>query len=447
MVAKKVNCKLKLILILSIFLPFALHSEELADVLRDAYSFYPDIEKSKTELKISEKDLTISKTDFLPSLDFSATQGRKITKSNPDTSRINDSAFNPSTFDIDLSQPLGYSKAINLKQARNKLSIARLSFYATTQDVLFKASKAYYTVLKDHFLLDVAKRNEENLITKLEATEKRFEFRDVTKTDVFQAKARLAGAVSERIEAENNLEISISDFKSVVGREPNIKWFDNSDDTQVVESNPKDWSKFGKMPSIPSSLDNSIETGLKKNPDYRKLLIQLTNSKLDIKKNNLNFAPEFSVSGSVGKSLDSSRTVERTDSFSVTGKVTLPLFNKGHNILNLEKSKDTALTIIKSIETKKLDLTFQIKSAWKKIESSKSSIESLEVSVESNVMAVEGVTKEASVGTRTTLEILDAQKDLTSAESNLVNAQYQLIISSFELLKLCGILNFENLGI
>ena len=67
------------------------------------------------------------------------------------------------------------------------------------------------------------------------------------------------------------------------------------------------------------------------------------------------------------------------------------------------------------------------------------------VSVESNLMAVEGVTKEASVGTRTTLEILDAQKELTDSESNLVNAQFQLIISSFELLKLCGILNFETI--
>ena len=138
--------------------------------------------------------------------------------------------------------------------------------------------------------------------------------------------------------------------------------------------------------------------------------------------------------------------MERTDSYSVTAQVTVPIFNKGHNILNLEKSKDSAMTVIKSIETKKLDLTFQIKSAWKKIESTKSSIDSLKVSVESNLMAVEGVTKEAGVGTRTTLNILDAEKELTQSESNLVNAQYQLIISSFELLKLCGILNFQNLG-
>ena len=427
-----------------IIIPIFLKSEELKDVLKDAYNFYPDIEKSRTELNISEKDLKISKTDFLPSIDFSATQGRKITKNNPDTSNVNDNAFNPSTFDIDLSQPLGYTKALNYQQAKNKLTIAKLSFYSTIQDVLFKASKAYYTVLKDYFLLDVSKRNEDNLIQKLQATEKRFEFKDVTKTDVFQAKARLAQATSKRIEAENNLEISISDFKTVVGREPNVNWYD-SDETKIIESNPKDWSKFGKLPNLPNSLENSIKTGLTKNPDYQKLQLQLQNSKIDIKKNTLNFAPEFSLSGSVGKSLDSSRTVERTDSFSVTAEVSVPIFNKGHNYLNREKSKDSALTIIKSLETKKLDLMFQIKSSWKKIESTKSSIESLGISVESNLMAVEGVTKEAGVGTRTTLEILDAQKDLTDAESNLVNAQYQLIISSFELLKLCGILNFKEL--
>ena len=314
------------------------------------------------------------------------------------------------------------------------------------QNVLFRASKAYYTVLKDYFLLDVSKKNEENLIKKLEATEKRFEFRDITKTDVFQAKARLAGATSKRIEAENNLDISISDFETVVGRKPDINWFE-SEKTKVISSNPKDWSKFGELPKIPSTLEQSIDTGLRKNPDYVQTLIQYENAKFDIKKSNLNFTPEFSLSGSVGKSLNSSRTVERKDSYSVTAEFSVPIFNKGHNILNLEKSKNSAVSSMKSMETKKLDLIFQIQSAWKKIESTKSSITSLEVSVESNLMAVEGVSKEAGVGTRTTLEILDAEKEVTQSESDLVNAQYQLIISSFELLKLCGLLNFSYLEI
>ena len=46
---------------------------------------------------------------------------------------------------------------------------------------------------------------------------------------MFQAKARLAEAISKRIEAENNLEISVSDFKKIVGRDPKINWFESNE--------------------------------------------------------------------------------------------------------------------------------------------------------------------------------------------------------------------------
>ena len=434
-----------LLLFLMLFTTFS-EAEELSDVLRDAYNYFPDIKKSKKDLENAKRDLQISKTDFLPSLEFSSSQGRNISRSFPDTSSRGDTTLSPTTFDIDLTQPLSYAKMVTLKQSRNNLKISQLKDQSVTQSVLLRASKAYYTVLKNYFLLDVSKKNEENLIKKLEATEKRFEFRDVTKTDVFQAKARLAEATSKRIEAENNLDISISDFKAVVGRDPKIKWFD-SDDEKITAANPKDWSKFGEIPEIPLSLKESIEIGLKNNPDFIQLKYAYENSKFDIKKSRLNFAPEFSVSGSVGKSLKSSRTLERKDSYEVTASLSLPIFNKGHNFYNLEKSKNSAISSFKSLESKKLDLIFQIQSTWKKIESTKSSIGSLELSVESNVMAVEGGTKEAGVGTRTTLNILDAEKELTQSESNLVNAQFQLIVSSFDLLNQCGLLNFQYLGL
>ncbi len=436
----------KILLLIFLINPVVVLSEELRDVLKDAYDYFPDIQKSKKDLENAKRDLQISRTDFLPSLDFSSSQGRNISRSFPDTSNYGDTTISPTTFDVDLSQPLSYGKVINFKQSKNKLKISTLKDESVTQNVLLRASKAYYTVLKDYFLLDVSKKNEENLIKKLEATEKRFEFRDVTRTDVFQAKARLAEATSKRIESENNLDISISDFRTVVGRDPNVNWFD-SEDTVITNANPKDWSKFGDLPKIPSTLEESLEIGLKNNPEYIQLQYEYENSKFNIKKSRLSFAPELSVSGSVGKSLKSSRTLERKDSYEVTASLSVPIFNKGHNFYNLEKSKNSAISSFKSLESKKLDLIFQIQSSWKKIESTKSSIGSLELSVESNVMAVDGVTKEAGVGTRTTLNILDAEKELTQSESNLVNAQYQLIVSSFELLKLCGLLNFKYLDL
>ena len=56
---------------------------------------------------------------FLPSLEFSASQGRNLSKSFPDTSKFNFTGVNPTSFDIDITQPLSYTKVINLKQARN----------------------------------------------------------------------------------------------------------------------------------------------------------------------------------------------------------------------------------------------------------------------------------------------------------------------------------------
>ncbi len=419
-------------------------AENLKDVLVDTFNNYPDISKSKIELLNKKKDLSKSKTDFFPSIDFSMSQGRSITQSFPDTSNHNINELNPSTIDIDVSQPLGATKYLNLKSSENNLKAQEYSNKSVIQDILLRASKAYYTLLKERFLLDVALKNEKNLIQKFDATEKRFDFKDVTKTDVFQAKARLAEATSKRIEAENNLEIAISEFIAVVGREPKINWY-SANGEPITKSNPLDWSKFGKLPEIPISLEESIKLAMEKNPDLNKLKFELKNTELDIKKSTLTFFPEFSISASYGRSLRSTRTINKKDTYELTADVTVPLFNKGHNFIDLEKSKNSALAIQKSLESKKINLKHEIQSAWKKIESLKSSIKSLEVSVESNIVALEGVAKEAGVGTRTTLNILDAEKELTQAEANLVNSRFQLITSSFDLLKSCGLITLNDL--
>ena len=93
------------------------------------------------------------------------------------------------------------------------------------------------------------------------------------------------------------------------------------------------------FPKIPETLEESINIGLKNNPDYNQLKYEFENSKFDVRKSKLNFAPELSLSGSVGKALKSSRTIERKDSYEVTAEFSVPIFNKGHNFLNLEKSK------------------------------------------------------------------------------------------------------------
>lgn len=443
-----VMLKLKLFLIISIvfFSYESLYSETLKQTLIDSYKYYPDINKSKIDLTNKQKDLSISKTDFLPSIDLSMSRGRSLTRSSPDTSNFNYNELNPTTLDVDISQPLGATKYLNLKKAQNSLKAGKFNDQSVIQGILHRATLAFYTVLKDRFLLDVALKNENNLKIKFEATEKRFDFKDVTKTDVFQAKARLADAQSKTIEARNNLDIAVSEYIAVVGREPDINWYEPGE-KKITSSNPKDWSKFGEMPNTPSSMNEAVEYAIQNNPEINKLRYDLENALIGIQTSQLDFLPEFSISGSYGKSMESARTINRKETYEITADVTIPIFNKGHNFYKLEKSKNTSLALQESLNSKKINLTHDVQSSWKKMESLKSSILSLEQSVKSNEIALEGVTKEAGVGQRTTLNILDAEKELTQAEASLVNSRFQLITSAYSLLKACGLLNFEYLGI
>ena len=123
--------------------------ETLGSVLVDAYNYYPDI-KNKFDLEASKKDLNISKTDFLPSIDLTLSQGKQITKSNPDTSNYNYTTLNPSSLDLALSQPLGATKYLNLKSAKNNFLVSEFKNESLIQDVLFyKATKNYYNFLKE----------------------------------------------------------------------------------------------------------------------------------------------------------------------------------------------------------------------------------------------------------------------------------------------------------
>ena len=69
-----------------------------------------------------------------------------------------------------------------------------------------------------------------------------------------------------------------------------------------------------------------------------------------------------------------------------------------------------------------------------------SQISSTLSSVAANKVALEGVRREVEVGTRTTLNLLDAENEYVQSEANLISAVYEETQSHFSLLFECGLL-------
>src|SRR5205807_1109807 len=86
-------------------------------------------------------------------------------------------------------------------------------------------------------------------------------------------------------------------------------------------------------------------------------------------------------------------------------------------------------------------------SAWAIHEGAKIALSAAESEVRAASIALAGVQKEAQGGQRTTLDVLNAQQDLTAARARLIGAQRDRVIAAYTLLSAIGRLDVKTLGL
>ena len=74
-------------------------------------------------------------------------------------------------------------------------------------------------------------------------------------------------------------------------------------------------------------------------------------------------------------------------------------------------------------------------------------ISALRSEVQANRVALEGVQEEALVGSRTVLDVLDAEQELFASQVNLVRAQRDEVLASYQLKQATGQLTVAGLGL
>src|SRR5262249_32385286 len=133
-----------------------------------------------------------------------------------------DHTNNPVSASINLSQPVyrGGSTAAELRQADNTVLAERAQLAVVEEQILLQAITAYVDVVRDVAVVDLTKSTQKVMGQQLKATQERFDVGEVTKTDVSQAQARLAGAVADVVQAQGNLTASRATYKQVIGDMP-----------------------------------------------------------------------------------------------------------------------------------------------------------------------------------------------------------------------------------
>jgi len=291
------------------------------------------------------------------------------------------------------------------------------------QDNLLKAITVYMDLRQAQANLELAENNIKVIEEQLRAANNRFEVGDVTRTDVSQTKARLALAVSNVETRKAILTGKSASYLLVVGE------------------NHGNLSTPPKHPEIPNTFSKAEKIAIENHPRILAARLQLKVSEYRIDASRGIFNPTIigSITSKTGTSISSST--------GATIQATIPLFNSG----NLRSKKRAAIND-KKISKHALDIALLTTRSNLQIYHSSwlaavAAIKASKAQIEASQIAFEGMREESKLGSRTTLDVLDAEQELLSARSNLVTALRDEQVQAYNVLSEMGQLTTSNLGL
>ena len=417
-----------------IFLLNNANAETFSAALKKAYNDNNELNAERESLNISEQELKISMSSYLPSVTLSGSKSsedtNKLTNQNGTNATISD--VDPTVQSLTITQTLiDFGRGAELSKSKIGIELAKAKLLKKEQEILYKSIEAYTGLISANEKLKINKSNVNLLDRQVETDRIRLERGNISLSDVAQSESSLAGAQAKLIQAENDFLTSKLNYENVIGTINDAEALDKS---SIVIVN------------LPNELNSAIEISKKGNPDLIIAQLEYEQSKKDTTSARSDLAPTATLSFDRSKTDDLSSTYDEKEQDTLKATVTWPFFSGGKNYANLNKNK--------SLETQKnLLLNNMIKknqtdvaSAWSNYQSNKSLLDSVRAQVNAAEIANEGIVAEYNSGSdRTTLEVIQSNSLLLNAQISLADSERNYILSQFNLLKSIGLLNSEYL--
>jgi TolC family type I secretion outer membrane protein len=402
-------------------------AQTLEEALATAYASNPTLQSARAQLRATDELVPQALSNWRPTVQADGSIGPTWL----DARNRGTGTFPLGTAGLSVTQPLyrGGSSSAQLSQAENLVRAGRAQLAAAEQQVLLDAVTAYVDVLAAQALLDLNKNNEQVLAEQLRATRERFDVGEVTKTDVSQAEARLAGATAGRIQAEGNLTSFRAIYRQQIGEMPG--------NLQV----PK---------SLPSNLPANEEETVAQSENNPNLVTAVYAERAAEDGTDVVFGallPTVSLDGEVLVEQDLSGNQFNTDANSaqLLARITIPLYQAGSVDSQVRESKQTAAQRRRQVDEQRRLAEQQATTSWRALETAQAQITSFRAQVESTKTALEGVEQEQSVGLRTVLDVLDAQQEVLNAQTSLVQARRDEVVAAYTVLFAVGRLTAADL--
>nr|WP_276591818.1 TolC family outer membrane protein [Sphingomicrobium nitratireducens] len=411
--------------------PAQAETDTLREALAQTYVTNPTLTSEREVLKAADANVAIARAGSRPTLSAIAGIDRDLSRRGIFGPNLDKSL--DLTVGADLSLPLFQGGRVknNIRAAKARVEAGRASLRAVEGDVFVEAVSAYMDVILNRAIVELNQNQVRVLDTNLQATGDRFEIGDVTRTDVAQSEARLQLAQANLASAEGRLAGAVETFRRVIGDKPA---------DELAPPPP--------LPPLPDTAEAAVQIALGENPDYEAIIAQAQAARYDTKAARAARLPTVSAVGS-GTYVDSFN-----DGLDSDGSVTsvglssrIPIYQGGLPAAQIRRAQAFEGQLLEQRVATERGVVALTRSAFATYEAAQRAIAANEVAVEANELALEGARLENSIGTRTILEVLNAEQELLNAQVALVTARRDAYVAGFRLLNAMGQAEAADLGL
>ncbi|MBP8672242.1 MAG: TolC family outer membrane protein [Sphingobium sp.] len=407
--------------------------DDLASALADAYASNPDLAARRYELRASDDDLGLALSQIRPTAQVQISggyehviPGRVTQAARPLVDRLNDPTIDRNDLNgqFVIDQPLstgGRAKA-DIEGARAAILAGREALRGVEGDLLVNVIAAYVDVRRNARTVAIRESSLALLGAMLDEVIARRQAGELTRTDIAQAQTQLQSARVQLNAARAELEQSRAQFTALVGREP------------------KSLAPEPRLPLLPQSIDDALETAEQFNPDLAAAIQSEKASRARIAAARAEGHPTLSVRGIAGANGTASPfdTRDQDVSFSARATLNVPLFSGGRVSALKSQALNRNSADRLRVEAARRQMVGSIVTSWNQMVSARRNEEAQRAQLAAARIYYEGSLAEYRSGLRSTFDVLYAQNALRETEIALLSSRRDAYVASASLLRQLG---------
>lgn len=411
------------------FAPAAVWAETLTDALISAYRNSHLLEQNQAVLRAADEDVATAYGALLPVVQFTAQHFTIAKESFP--------TFGPSYFATSLSGDMQLSASLTLLDfGRNRANIAiknelvvasQQSLVNVEQQILLDAVSAYVNMSLQTELVAAQQSNVHLVTQDLQAAKDRFDVGEVTKTDVAQAEAQLALANAQLAAAQGQYNIARENYNAKIGHYPS------------------GLASLPRTPLLVKNIDEARVIALRSHPVIIQAQHQAKAADLGVEYAKAQFLPTISGIAAYSDPYEGSNYSFVKPTSSLQLNFTQTIYAGGQLSSGFRKAIAQQEQTHAALLQTGVSVTFSVGQAWANILVANASISANNEQIRAAQAAYDGIVQEAALGSRTTLDVLNAAQTLLSAKASALQAQANLYIGQYTLLSTMGLLTASHL--